>query len=129
MASRSVFSCFFSAVLVVVSFTSVSAEMSEIRAGIGIQNLVLTEEKYLFSPGEKVYFWARIPIERPGTFWFIFKKEGQVVKKSRPIEVNEAARAGYRLWSWKRFTEPGTYQVRLVDSKGTVVAAGTFRVH
>jgi len=130
MSYRWVFSCFFAVILVLVLLPCVSAEIAEIRAGTGIYNLELTEEKYLFSPGDKIFLWVRIPIiERPGTFWFVIKKDGNVVRKPRPIKVTIRDRNGYRLWRWNVFYEPGTYQVRVVDSKGTVVAAGTFRVH
>ncbi len=128
MAYRWFFSGLLSSFLVLVSLTPISAEIAEIRAGAGMNDLKLTKEKYLFSPGEKVYLWARVIIQKPGTFWYLIRWEGLVVRKSRPMRVGFADRNGYRFWRWNVFFESGTYQVRVIDSKGTVVAAGTFRV-
>ncbi len=129
MSYRWVFSCFLTAILVISSLSLASAEIAEILVGTGIDNLELTEEKYLFSPGEKIFLWTRVPIEKPGTFRFIIKWEGNVVRKPRPIKVTLPDRNGYRFWRWNVFFETGTYQVRVVDSKGNVLAAGTFRIH
>ncbi len=128
MAYRWFFFGLLASFLVLVSLTPISAEIAEIRAGAEMDNLNLTKEKYLFSSGEKVYLWARVIIQKPGTFWYIIKREGHVVRKSRPMKVGFADRNGYRFWRWNVFFESGTYQARVIDSKGTVLAAGTFRV-
>jgi hypothetical protein len=128
MAYRWFLSSLLASFFVFISFTSVSAEIVEIRVGSGMDNLELAEEKYLFAPGEKVYLWARVIIKKPGTFWYVIKREGNVVRRSRPMKVGFPDRNGYRFWRWNVFFESGTYQARVVDSKGTVVAAGTFRV-
>lgn len=128
MAYRWFFFGLLASFLVLVSLTPISAEIAEIRAGAEMDNLNLTKEKYLFSSGEKVYLWARVIIQKPGTFWYIIKREGHVVRKSRPMKVGFVDRNGYRFWRWNVFFESGTYQARVIDSKGTVLAAGTFRV-
>lgn len=76
--------------------------------------------------GNSVYYWARInaPMsEQLSVKWF--NSDGKEIgNRSHSVQTNTGL--GYRIYSQMRFQAPGTYEVRLYNSKDVLVARRKF---
>jgi hypothetical protein len=105
------------------------ASGSEVKAGLGIENLDLTgaAESFNIAPDTRIYAWARIAGNADvGNVAIVFSKGGKEVY-SKQISVPSVP---YRIFAYRTFRagDAGEWKVSLAGADGKELAATAFKV-
>lgn len=76
---------------------------------------------------KSIWVWAKLNVPKSENLkiqWL--NKDGELIKEIKPIRVKKSS--GYRTYYSKSFSEPGKYEVRLLNSSNQLIARRTFEV-
>ena len=81
-----------------------------------------------FSPGNKVYMFARVNAPRTETLTLQWLKADGREFSNRSLRIKRNLKLGFRTFSWKMLRERGDYEVRLYNEANSLIGRRQFSV-